>query len=103
MDIAVLREAVKRQRVLWRAHALESMLARGIRIDDARAVLLSGEVIEEYPDDRPFPSALMMASIGRRPLHVVVAYDEPAGLAYVVTAYEPDTEHFESDFRTRRG
>jgi len=33
---------------------------------------------------------------------VLVALDEASGYAYVITAYEPDLEHFEPDFRMRR-
>jgi hypothetical protein len=35
-------------------------------------------------------------------LHVVAALEEPIPRVYIITAYEPDLEHFENDFRTRR-
>ncbi len=65
-------------------------------------VLLTGERIEDYPDDTPFPSALFSKIIRQRPIHVVVAYDSISEWAFVITAYEPDLEYFESDFKTRR-
>jgi hypothetical protein len=37
-----------------------------------------------------------------RPLHVVAAMDEAGRRAYIITAYEPSLEIFESDYRTRR-
>jgi hypothetical protein len=41
--------------------------------------------------------------VGDGPLHVIVAWDRSAaGLVYIVTAYEPDEEHFEGDLKTRR-
>ena len=37
----------------------------------------SPEPLEEYPDDRPYPSCLLLGFTNAgRPLHVVGAYDE---------------------------
>jgi hypothetical protein len=102
MDLVGLRTAVNQSRIRWRAHALERMLERAISTRDVAHVLLSGNLVEDYADDEPFPSALLMASVAGRPLHVVVAFDSAEGYAYVVTAYEPDTDHFEPDLRTRQ-
>jgi len=35
-------------------------------------------------------------------LQVVIAYDAASQKIYVITAYWPDEEHFESGFKTRR-
>jgi len=93
--------AVAERRVVWRLHALERMLKRSISRADVFSVLADGEMIEEYENDAPFPSALFMGWVGKRPVHVVAALDATQTL-YVITAYEPDTEHFEGDFRRRR-
>ena len=66
------------------------------------SVLLDGEIIENYPDDFPFPSALILGWIGGRPLHVVVALNEDARMVAIITVYEPSTEYFEPDFKTRK-
>jgi len=65
-------------------------------------VLMLGEEIEDYPADKPYPSALFLGWIEDRPLHVVVALDEETQWAYIITAYEPSLEYFEADFKTRR-
>ena len=75
---------------------------RGITRAQVCQAILSGEVIEDYPQDRPFPSVLVLAFVGGRPLHVVVALDAAAAYAYVITAYEPGLERFQPDSRTRR-
>jgi hypothetical protein len=64
--------------------------------------LLTGEVIEDYPEDRPFPSALFLGFPGGDPLHVVAAFDEMENLVYIITAYIPSRESFLNDYRTRR-
>ncbi len=58
--------------------------------------------IEDYPDDTPYPSALYLGWIKGKPLHVVAALDAVHEWAYIMTAYEPDLEHFEADGKTRR-
>ena len=102
MDLVLLRQAVRSGMLLWRTHALEQLLTRGIGTHEVREALLTGELIEDYADDRPFPSALIAALSEGHPLHVVVAFDSASGYAHVVTAYRPDTEYFQSDLRTRR-
>jgi Domain of unknown function (DUF4258) len=78
------------------------MFSRGISAEDVRRVLDSGERIEEYPDDTPYPSELLLGSIGSRPLHVVAARNRAAGETIIVTVYEPDRDRWESGFRRRK-
>ena len=50
----------------------------------------SREVIEEYPEDKPYPSALIFGkTVVGRPLHIVCAYDDEEKLAIIITAYHP--------------
>ena len=101
-NIEHMRHAVRGVRIEWQRHVLERMIERHIRRSDVVTVLLSGELIEDYQDDRPFPSALFLGRTGCRPIHVVAALDMGSGRVFVITAYEPDLEHFESDFKTRK-
>lgn len=67
------------------------------------SVLVSARVSSQpYPDDTPFPSALVFAIAGNEPLHVVAAFDEEAKKVYIITAYTPSSDIFESDFTTRK-
>ncbi len=78
------------------------MLERGIaRLDVAQAIACS-EVIESYPVGKPFPAYLVFGLAASKPIHAVIAWDAESEIAYVVTVYQPDLEHFEADFRTRR-
>jgi hypothetical protein len=61
-----------------------------------------GVIIEDYPEDKPCPSALIFGMCAGTPLHVVVAYDEKSDWAYIITAYEPGPEAFDPDFMRRR-
>ena len=61
-----------------------------------------GEVIANYSEDKPYPSALLLGFVDGGPVHVVVARDEQTGDCYVVTGYVPDPKLWADDFRTRR-
>jgi len=102
MNIIGLQAAIREKRIEWRKHSLQRLAERGIHQKDVLEVILSGELIEDYPDDNPYPSALFLAFIMDRPLHVVAAYDGTDHRAYIITAYQPSLEFFEEDYKTRR-
>ena len=78
------------------------MFEEGISAQEVTAVVRSGTVIRDYPEDRPFPSVLMLGFVRGRPIHVVAALDSEPGVCHIVTAYVPDPERWEEDFRTRK-
>jgi hypothetical protein len=47
-------------RLVFPVHAIQRMALRNISAAEVRAVLTSGEAIEEYPDDTPYPSRLVL-------------------------------------------
>lgn len=90
------------KRVVFSGHAIQRIFERGISRDDALIVIAQGETIAEYSDDKPYPSRLVLGFLEGKPLHVVLASDEAAGVCIVVTVYEPTLEQWNSDFRTRK-
>ena len=101
-DPQAVKLAINDGNIEWHRHALERMMERGISRSEVKKVLLTGEVIEEYPSDYPFPSLLVLGKPEGKPLHVVVAFDKERKLLYIVTAYSPDVLHFLDDYKTRR-
>jgi hypothetical protein len=65
-------------------------------------VLETGVTVEQYPDDFPYPSRLVLGWLESQPIHVVVAENIEEGIRIVVTAYQPDLEEWEPGFRRRR-
>ena len=102
MNRELLRIAIRNGNIERQRHSLERMLERGITRDHVKQALLSGDVIEDYPDDTPYPSALFLGWAEGTPLHAVVALDARIPHCFVITAYRPDLEHFGPDFKTRR-
>ena len=97
-----LLEAIKAKRFEWRKHTLQRLAERNISQSAVINVLVKGEEIEDYPKDKPFPSALYLGWIKGKPIHVVVALDEKSNWVYIITAYEPNLEYFKTDYKTRR-
>ena len=102
MDINKLREAIQKNKFEWRKHTLIRLAERNISQDVVLEVILEGEVIENYPKDRPFSSCLMFKVVKGKPFHVVVGLDEQNQKGYIITTYEPTLDKFESDFKKRR-
>jgi len=75
---------------------------RGIREEDVEYVLLTGESIEVYADDTPYPSELLLGWRDNRPLHIVVATDVVNHRKIVITTYVPDPNKWEADFKRRK-
>lgn len=78
------------------------MFERKIQPKEVQEALEKGKVIEDYPEDTPFPSCLLLGWIRGQPLHLMVALDEASKTCYIVTVYHPESELWDSDFRTRR-
>ena len=89
-------------RVVFRVHAIQRMYQRSISEPEVRQVIATGELVEDYPDDTPYPSRLVLGWHGSRPLHVVMADNVTAQEKIVVTVYEPDPGEWEPDFRRRK-
>ena len=88
--------------IIYRIHAIQRMFERRISEENVRQVLQSGEVIEDYSDEMPFPSSLILGRRGERPLHVVMAENTKEDELVVITVYEPDSSQWKSDSRNRK-
>ncbi len=101
IELEKIQEYYKDDMVLFSNHALERIRQRGIKIKDIESCIMSEEIIEQYPDDFPFPSCLILGKgVDGKVIHVV-ASDEGAE-SRIITAYFPNTEKFEKDLKTRK-
>jgi len=53
--------------VVYRVHAVRRMAERGISRAEVEQPIAQGETIESYPDDKPYPSRLVLANVKGRP------------------------------------
>jgi hypothetical protein len=88
--------------MVFRIHAVQRMFERRVSEGNVRQVLQSGEMIEDYSDDMPYPGGLVSGRHGNRPLHVVMAGNPRDDELVVITVYEPDPSQWKAHFRSRR-
>lgn len=102
MNIEDIIVAIRHGRVHITDHARDEAEEDQLSYDDIFASVFQGTVIEDYPDDRPFPSCLIYGNTHRQePVHSVWAYSQEGGRAILVTAYRPDPSLW-IDWRVRR-
>ena len=86
---------------IYREHAIQRMFERDIFEEDVENTINNGEIIEEYLDDKPYPSYLILKYFDSKPLHVVFAINKETNETIVITAYYPDKEKWSNDFKKR--
>ncbi|MBI2370781.1 MAG: DUF4258 domain-containing protein [Deltaproteobacteria bacterium] len=75
-----------------------------ILVDEVMAALDRGEIIEEYPEDTPYPSCLVLGWTAEgRPLHIVCAPVPREHRLIIVTTYQPDPARWDREFKRRKG
>ena len=95
------REHVRTKRYRLTRHATIVRLERGIAIVALEQALLTGEIIEPYPDDQPYPSCLVLGWLASGdPLHIVCSKGELEPALRIVTLYEPEDALWEGEYRT---
>ena len=89
-------------KLIFRIHALQRMFSRSISEEEVRFVVEKGEVIENYENDTPYSSKLILGKFGLKNLHVVAAVNDADKEIIIITVYEPDPHLWDNNFKTRR-
>jgi hypothetical protein len=104
MDYSEIRQCLANCRFTdhARKEMAEEPLGR-ITVVELLHALSVGEILEEYPEDKPYPSALILGRTAvSRPLHVVCAPALAEQRLIIITTYEPDPARWEADFKRRK-
>ncbi len=104
MDYGEIRQCLVNCRFTDHARReMETEPFGAIRLDEVLRALEIGAIIEEYPEDKPYPSCLVLGrTAAGRPLHIVCAPVPAERRLIVITTYQPDPERWDPDFRHRR-
>lgn len=95
------RKINKSENIVISLHGQLRLNERNITVDDVMNAIDNGEIIEQYPDDFPFPSCLILGlSINDVYIHIVVSMNDDK--IYLITAYIPDTDKWEADLKNRK-
>ena len=100
MEIEQLRFLCKDETIQMTDHVYKKSRQRNIKFDDIKRCIMYGQIIEDYPNDFPFPLALILECSVGKPIHVVAGVGD--GLLWIITAYFPDEEKWENDYKTRK-
>ncbi len=81
-------------------HAHQEMVEEGISIDDLIEVLLDGMLVENYPEHKRGPCALVCGrtALGRY-IHIVCTSSQE--IAIIITVYEPKPPKWPTPFERR--
>ncbi len=102
MDIQDIARAIRDNQVLITDHADEEAQTDQLAFGEIFASVLYGEIIEDYPDDSPYPSCLVYGNTSsNEPVHSVWAYNRETGWAALITAYRPEPGRW-TGWRIRR-
>ena len=101
IEIENLRRYSSEDKIFATNHAAERFRQRGISIRDIHNAIKLGEIIEQYPDDYPYPSCLIIGkNLSGEIIHAVLS--DEGTLSRIITAYFPDADKWNEDFKIRR-
>ena len=100
LNIGDIQTLFNNKEVVLTQHFLDKIELRDIKILDIKQAIINGEIIENYPDDYPYPSALVLGFSDNKPLHIVAGIG--SDLLWLITAYYPDSDIWEDNNRTRK-
>ena len=103
LSLRFIQSGVRGKQYRLTRHATIVRLERGIGTAAIEQALLNCEIVEHYPDDRPYPSCLLLGwLVSGHPLHIVCSRGDVDPALRIVTLYEPDDTLWENDYKTRK-
>ena len=99
MTIKEIQNRIRQRKYRFSGHSVKRMIKRNMTRQDVESAILTGEIIEEYPDDKYSPSCLVYGKTeDGRDLHIQVSLPP---IVVIITVYEPDPEEW-VDCKVRR-
>ena len=101
IDIINLRSYFENDEVLISDHVAMRFRQKGLQVKNIRFAVNNGEIIEQYPDDYPFPSCLILGkTIDGKYIHVVMS--DEGKMSRIITAYYPDPNKWDDQLKVRK-
>lgn len=103
INIDDIIESIKANRLRITDHADEEAQDDELSFEEIFTSVLRGEIIEQYPNDKPYPSCLVLGrNLKNEPIHSVWAYNKETKASVLITVYRPDPKKWMEDWKTRR-
>ncbi len=91
MEISHIVDAIQSGRIRITDHADEEAQNDRLSYEEIFFSVFTGEIIENYLQDKPYPSCLVYGRTFKdEPVHSVWAYNEETLWAVLITVYRPD-------------
>lgn len=100
--LSFIKNCVMARRILWTYHVNMRMAGRNVTRKMVLDSIERYEIIEAYPEDKYFPSYLVHSQYDEKVFHVLFAADVENKNVRVVTAYYPNPDRWNEDFKRRR-
>ncbi len=97
-----IKSCIRKRKIHWTYHVNMRMQKRFIARKKIIEAVESFEIIEKNPEDKYLPSYLLWAQHENDIFHVLVAVDNVNEQVIIITAYRPDDEKWESNYKKRR-
>ena len=85
-----IEKRIRAYEYLITKHARLRMAENDVYTSDLEKAILGGDIIEEYPDDSPCPSVLMLGVVNNSPVHIVIGVC--VDHLRIITIYNPSEE-----------
>lgn len=99
--LELIKDSISKDYFRVTKHSLIEAGNNGLNVSEVINSVFTGELIEYYPFDKPFPSCLILSMIGEIPVHSVWAFNEVSEISILITIYIPSKEKWD-DFRKRK-
>jgi len=100
--LSFIRECIRGGRILWTYHVNMRLGKRFITRETIISAVDSYEIVEAYPEDKYFPSYLLLGRQDEEAFHVLFGADVEGQNVRIVTAYYPSPDEWKMDLKTRR-
>ena len=102
MDIRLIIQAIESDRIRISDHADDEAQEDELILEEIFHSVSHGEIIEDYPTDKSYPSCLIYGNnVQQKPIHSVWAYNAQTQWAVLITVYRPDPNRW-INWRERR-
>ncbi|MEW6615399.1 MAG: DUF4258 domain-containing protein [Thermodesulfobacteriota bacterium] len=92
MTIKEIQNKITQRKYRFSDHSVKRMIKRNITRQEVESAILTGEILEYYPDDKYSPSCLVYGKTENgRDLHIQISRPP---IVVIITVYEPDPEEW---------
>ena len=101
LNIDKIKYLVNTGKLRWTNHITVRLLQRNISQEDIEYALSNGEIIENYEDDYPYPSCLVLG-VNKSNEYIHIVCGSNGTELWLITAYYPDKLEWKDDLKTRK-